>query len=69
LVEQDYQLPEAALAEMGVQTIPVPRTEVERAEVERVSIGVDIDRAEYETVDITVLRRGIIGVNKVGYVY
>ena len=67
LVEQNYELPEEILHEMGVHTIPVPRTEVSRTGVNTTAIDTQIQRAEYETIDITVLKRGIIGVNKIGY--
>ena len=52
---------------MGVHTIPVPRTEVSRTGVNTTAIDTQIQRAEYETIDITVLKREIIGVNKIGY--
>ena len=69
LVEQNYELPEAVLNELGVETIPIPRTEIERINIPRTQItGTGIQQAEYETIDITVLRRGVIGVNKIGYV-
>ena len=68
LVEQNYELPEEVLHEMGVHTIPVPRTEVSRTGVNITAIDTQIQRAEYETFDITVLKRGIIGVHKIGYV-
>lgn len=56
--------------EMGIETIPVPRTQIERVDVPRTQVmGTGIEQAEYETIDITVLRRGVIGVNKVGYVF
>lgn len=32
------------------------------------AVDTQINRTEYETIDITILRRGIIGVNKIGYV-
>ena len=68
LVEQNYELPEEILHEMGVHTIPVPRTEVARTGVNTTAIDTNVQRAEYETIDITVLKRGIIGVNKIGYI-
>lgn len=69
LVEQNYELPESVLNELGVETIPIPRTEVERIDVPRTQVaGTGIQQADYETIDITVLRRGVIGVNKIGYV-
>ncbi len=70
LVEQNYELPEEVLHEMGIETIPVPHTQVERLDVPRTQVmGTDIEKTEYETINITVLRRGVIGVNKIGYVF
>lgn len=68
LVEQNYELPEDVLKEMGVETIPISRSDISVTDVDRTSTGFQIDKADYETIDITVLRRGIIGVNKIGYV-
>lgn len=68
LVEQNYELPEDVLQEMGVHYIPVPRTEVQRTDVSRTSTAVQINTSDYETINITVLRRGVIGVNRIGYV-
>lgn len=69
LVEQNYELPENVLNELGIETIPISRTEVERIDIPRTAIGtINVTKSEYETIDITVLRRGVIGVNKVGYV-
>ena len=39
----------------------------QRTGVNTTAIDTQIQRAEYETIDITVLKRGIIGVNKIGY--
>ena len=69
LVEQNYELPEDVLHEMGVETIPIPRTQVERIDVQRTQVmETGVETSEYETIDITVLRRGVIGINKIGYV-
>ena len=69
LVEQNYELPEDVLKEMGIETIPIQRTQMEMTDVPRTQVmGTDIEKSEYETIDITVLRRGVIGVNKIGYV-
>ncbi|MGI6237786.1 MAG: hypothetical protein ACOYI7_09655 [Candidatus Excrementavichristensenella sp.] len=70
LVEQNYELPEDVLHEMGVETISIPRTRIETVELPRTAIRTsEIRKADYETIDITVLRRGVIGVNKIGYVF
>ena len=68
LVEQDYELPEEVLNDLGIETIPVQRTQISRTPISTVDVHHGIGKKEYETVDITVLRRGVIGVNKVGYV-
>lgn len=69
LVEQDYELPEEVLHELGVETIPIPRTQIDRIDIPRTQTSATgINQMEYETIDITVLRRGVIGVNKIGYV-
>ncbi|MBQ7715447.1 MAG: hypothetical protein IJT70_06230 [Clostridia bacterium] len=69
LVEQDYEIPEEILHEIGVETVPIPRTQIEYIDIPRVQPQTaEINKARFETIDITVLRRGVIGVNKVGYV-
>ena len=68
LVDQNYQIPEEVLKEMGVDVIPIPRIEVPTVEIERTPVGSDIRRIDYDTIKFTVLKRGLIGVNRVGYV-
>lgn len=69
LVEQNYELPNEVLNEIGVEAIPIPRTEINYVEVPRTQPEIaSVSTSEYETVNITVLRRGVIGVNKIGYV-
>ena len=68
LVEQNYELPNEVLHELGVETIPIPRTQIERIDIPRTQTSIaSINKTEYETIDISVLRRGVIGVNKIGY--
>ena len=69
LVEQNYELPDEVLHELGVETIPIPRAKIERIDIPRAQTSIaSISRSEYETIDITMLRRGVIGVKKIGYV-
>lgn len=69
LVEQNYELPEQVLRELGIDTIPIARAQVDTADIPRAQIpSAQIEKAEYETIDITMLRRGLIGVNKIGYI-
>lgn len=66
---QDYELLEGVLNELGIKTIPIPRTEVKSVGVPRTRLSVaNISKTEYETVNITVLCRGVIEVNKIGYI-
>jgi hypothetical protein len=68
LVEQSYELPEEVLTEMGINIVPVPRTNVSRAEIPRIDVAVDVERINFETIKLTVIRRGVISINKIGYV-
>jgi hypothetical protein len=68
LVDQNYQIPEEALKELGVETISIPHADVERTRVNTISTQQSLDTVQYDTIDIKVLKRGIIGVNRVGYV-
>ncbi len=69
LVEQNYELPDELLNELGVETVSVSKTQIESVDVPKMqNFASNVGRAEYETIGITVLRRGIIGVNKIGYV-
>lgn len=75
LVDQNYELPEEILDELGIELIPIKRVPISRTEIKRSSISqADIrkvpfnaDNYEYETVNVRVLRRGVIGINKIGY--
>lgn len=68
LVEQDYTLPEEILLDYGIDLIPINRSVVSRAEINRTPVINYANRIKTETVDIKILRRGLIGVNKVGYI-
>ena len=68
LVKQDYKLPEEMLKKMGVHSIPVLRAEVSRVHVNRASVTVQKASAGYETVAFTGVRRGVIGIKRIGYV-
>lgn len=67
LVEQNYELPDEVLKEMDIDTVSVGRARVNTSTVSRTQPTANVGRASYETIDITMLRRGVIGVNKIGY--
>ena len=68
LVEQNYELPEEVLKELGIDTVKISRAKVGRTQIKRTEATTDVGRTSYETVNLTVLRRGVIGINKIGYV-
>ncbi len=68
LVEQNYELPEEVLLELGVDLIPISKSEVSRTPIKNVALSsANINYTNYETIDIKFLRRGVIGINKIGY--
>ena len=69
LVKQDYRLPDEVLKSMGINPIPVRRTELKRTPIARTNVRrTRAAHTKYETVELTILRRGVIGVNKVQYI-
>ena len=69
LVKQDYSLPESVLEDMGLEIVKAERVYADTIDVDRVEPDIiEVDRCEYDTIKITILKRGIIGVNKIGYV-
>lgn len=68
LVEQNYELPESVLKQLGIDTISVGRNKVEQTEISRTNVFDSVDKHQYETIDMTMLKRGLIGVNKIGYI-
>ena len=68
LVEQDYELPDEVLESMGIDMITIPEKEIKQTQIKTISVHQFVDVNEPETIDLTMVKRGIIGVNKVGYV-
>jgi hypothetical protein len=68
LVEQNYELPDEVLKELGIDTIKIGRAKVSTTQIAKIEPNSSVGRTSYETVNMTVLRRGVIGVNKIGYV-
>lgn len=68
LVEQDYELPDEVMKELGIDTVKIGRAKINTTQIKRTEPNATVGRTSYETVDISVLRRGVIGVNKIGYV-
>lgn len=69
LVEQEYTLPKEIIEQMGIETFEYETFRYDTFEPEGFSFDTfETDTFEPNTLDITFLRRGVIGVSKVGYV-
>ena len=68
LVDQDYELPEEVLKEIGIEVFEYEKFEYEPFEFEKFEYErFGYEQFEYEKLHTIFLRRGIIGVNCVGY--
>lgn len=68
LVDQDYKLPDEVLNRIGLEIFKYETFEPETLEVESVNLEFfNFDRFVPETIGYTFLRRGVIGINRVGY--
>lgn len=69
LVDQNYELPSDVLVAIGVDLLEYERFEYETFEGNRLDIErFDIKRYDPMQLDITFVRRGVIGVSQIGYV-
>lgn len=69
LVKQDYTLPMEVIEQMGIETFDYETFEYDTFEPDTFSYDTfEPDSFELDTLDITILRRGVIGVSKIGYV-
>ena len=68
LVEQDYELPDEVLESMGIDMIKLPEVKVNQTPINTIEVHQALDTNEPETIDLTMVKRGVIGVNKIGYV-
>lgn len=67
LAEQNYELPEEVLKELGIDTAKVKCTQIHAAQINRTVPVTDVGGTSCETINMAVLCRGVFGVNKVGY--
>ena len=69
LVEQDYKLPEDIIERIGIETFDYETFELESFEPETFNFAsFSLESFVPENIGISFLRRGVIGVNKIGYV-
>lgn len=68
LVDQDYELPEEVLKEIGIEVFEYEKFEFEPFEYEKFEYErFEYEQFEYEKLHTIFLRRGVIGVNCIGY--
>ena len=69
LVDQNYTLPQNIIDQLGLDLFSYENLDFDAFEPERLSFeAFDADGFVPDTMEITFLRRGVIGVSKVGYV-
>lgn len=64
LVEQNYILPDEVLEELNIDQIAIERKNIAYIEIPIIKYN----SINYETIEIISLKRGIIGINKIGYI-
>lgn len=68
LVKQNYTLPKEILESMGVNVFEYDKFEYDEFKCDKFEYDeFEYDKFELETLDIHILRRGVIGVNEIGY--
>lgn len=69
IVDQDYRLPEEIIAEIGIKTFGYETFVPESFNPETFEFeSFNVDSIEPESIGIKYLRRGVIGINKIGYI-
>lgn len=69
LVEQNYEMPQEVLERLGIEIVEFNIAQYKKATYKKIEYKQTTYEAQsYETIGFTVLRRGIIAVNTVGYV-
>lgn len=68
LVQQDYVLPDEIIKEIGISTFDYETFDVDGFEPDTFEFDTfDIDSFEPESIGVSFLRRGVIGINRIGY--
>lgn len=68
LVEQNYQLPDEVLKELGLELFEFEKFEYNEFKPETVEFDCfKFEQVIPDSIEMTILRRGVIGVNKIGY--
>lgn len=68
LVEQNYVLPEKAMAQIGMNVFEYERFSHQKFNYTRFKVNrIVTDRESVNSIEISFLRRGVIGVRTIGY--
>lgn len=67
LVEQDYELPDEVIKELGFDIYEVNEFNVDESDFDEFTLD-EFNIDEYDGDFITILRRGVIGVHRIGYI-
>lgn len=68
LVNQDYALPEDVIREIGIDVFDYDQFEYDEFKPEGFQFSTFTpDKFEPEKIDMTFLRRGVIGINEIGF--
>ena len=68
IVDQDYQLPQEIMDEIGIEVFDYEKFEYDSFQYDNFRFDTfSPDTFQYDKFGITILRRGVIGVGKVGY--
>jgi len=69
IVDQNYQLPLNVLKDMGLNLIEADKCEIEECEIDRCEIDeCEIDECEVDKIIKYTISRGVIGINRIGYI-
>lgn len=69
LVKQDYKLPKSVLKSLGVKTVEVKKCHLQKATIRRMKpLKLTQKKMQPKAVEVIPLRRGVVGVSKIGYI-
>ena len=69
LVEQNYKLPDYILRELGIKFLNFKILKPKKLEFKKLEFKkLEFKKLKFKTFKTTILRRGVIGVSKIGYI-
>ena len=69
LVDQNYELPQEIIKELGVEVFEYEKFDYSKFQPKQFNFKkFEINKFEYSKIEYKFIRRGVIGVSKIGYV-